>query len=110
MTTNPYKNLANRLDALPNGFPATKDGVELRLLEKLYSPQEAELTARLTTQFESVEEVAVRTGEPAGPLRQLLKGMSRRGLIEAGRSENGLGYRLLPLGFTRCKSTAWMLN
>ena len=96
MPTNPYKLLAKRLDALPNGFPATKDGVELRLLEKLYSLQEAELTAQLTTQFESAEQVAARTGEDAGQLRQLLKGMSRRGLIEAGRCQNGLGYRLLP--------------
>ncbi len=96
MIISPYKLLAERLDALPNGYPAAADGSELRLLEKLYSPEEAELAAQLTTQFESAEQVAARVRDDSGELRQTLKGMSRRGLIEAGRGEAGLGYRLLP--------------
>ena len=32
MSQEAYKKLAERLDALPNGFPPTEDGVELRLL------------------------------------------------------------------------------
>ncbi len=43
----PYLQLAKRLDELPNGFPSTEDGVELRLLEKLFSPEEASLAAGL---------------------------------------------------------------
>jgi len=43
MSKNPYKRLAERLNALPNGFPPTEDGAELRLLEKLYTPEEAAL-------------------------------------------------------------------
>ena len=35
MSENPYKQLALRLDALPNGYPATKEGEELRILELL---------------------------------------------------------------------------
>jgi ferredoxin len=96
MQTDPYKQLAERLDALPNGFPAAQDGIELRLLEKLYSPGEAGLAAQLGANFESAEQVAERTGGDPGELRQQLKGMSRRGLIEAARSESGLSYRLLP--------------
>ena len=33
-----YKKLAERLDALPNGFPPTEDGAELRLLAKIFTP------------------------------------------------------------------------
>ena len=40
MTQNPYKQLAARLDALPNGFPATESGVELRLLAALLAPMD----------------------------------------------------------------------
>ena len=36
-----YKLLAQRLDELPNGYPPTPDGIELRLLEKLFTPEEA---------------------------------------------------------------------
>jgi hypothetical protein len=42
----PYQQLAQRLNALPEGFPATESGVELRLLAKLFSPEEAALAAR----------------------------------------------------------------
>ncbi len=96
MQTNPYKQLAERLDALPNGYPPAIDGIELRVLEKLFSTQEAALAAQLLVSFESVEMVAERIGGDPGELRRQLKSMSRRGLIEAARSETGLIYRLLP--------------
>ncbi|MCZ7540040.1 MAG: hypothetical protein M5U29_09030 [Anaerolineae bacterium] len=43
----PYRRLAARLDALPNGFPPTEEGIELRLLAKLYTPEQAALAAEL---------------------------------------------------------------
>ena len=95
MDTN-YKLLAERLNALPNGFPPTDDGRELKLLAKLFTPEEAGLAARLTASLETVEAVAARTGWETEELRGLLKGMSRRGLIEAGKIEGGLGFKLMP--------------
>jgi hypothetical protein len=41
MELNPYKALAEGLDALPNGFPSTDDGLELDLLAKIVSAEEA---------------------------------------------------------------------
>ena len=43
LDTNVYRKLAERLDAIPNGFPETESGVELKLLAKIYSPEEAAL-------------------------------------------------------------------
>jgi Na+-translocating ferredoxin:NAD+ oxidoreductase subunit B len=96
MNTSPYKHLAERLDALPNGFPPTPDGAELRLLEKLFTVEEAELASQLRITLESAEEIALRTGEDPGELRKQLKQMSRKGLIRAGQAEGGLGFGLLP--------------
>ncbi len=96
MEKNAYKKLAERLDALPNGFPPTEDGVELRMLAKLFTPEEAELAAQLRLTREVPEQVAKRLGRDAAEVRALLKGMARRGLIAAGRTEGGLGYGLLP--------------
>lgn len=96
MNTDAYKQLAERLNALPNGFPPTDDGKELRLLAKLYTPEEAELVAQLRPSLETVEEIAERTGRETGELRNQLKGMSRRGLIEAGRRDGALGFKLIP--------------
>ena len=60
-----YKALAERLDELPNGFPPTDDGRELKILEKLFSPEEAALAAQLSPSLESVGAIAARTGVEA---------------------------------------------
>ena len=69
-----YKKLAERLDALPNGFPPTDDGAELRLLAKLYTPEEAELASQLRLTKEVPEQVAERLGRDKAEVRKLLKG------------------------------------
>ncbi|MFQ5595818.1 MAG: ATP-binding protein [Anaerolineae bacterium] len=96
MNENPYKYLAERLDALPNGFPPTEDGVELRLLAKIFTPEEAALVAHLRLTKETPAQIAARTGGEPEMLRQQLKGMARRGLVAAGRADGGLGYGLRP--------------
>ncbi|MGD9010151.1 MAG: hypothetical protein PVG41_19665, partial [Desulfobacteraceae bacterium] len=35
-----YMALAKHLNNLPGGFPATESGIELRILKRLFSPQE----------------------------------------------------------------------
>ena len=96
MSTSSYKLLAERLDALPNGYPPTDDGAELRVLAALFTPEEAELASKLRMTLETPKELADRTGGDAGEIRKMLKSMARRGLIKAGRGEKGLGYGLMP--------------
>jgi electron transport complex protein RnfB len=91
-----YQLLAIRLDSLPNGFPPTKDGTELRLLAKIFSLEEAKLASQLLMKLETVEQICSRLGLEYHATRQLLKGMARRGLIKAGKAQGGLGYGLLP--------------
>ncbi len=96
MDGSPYARLAARLNELPNGFPPA-DGIELRLLAKLFTPEEAELAAGLRLTLETPAEIAQRLGGDPQALRQQLKGMVARGLITAGRAPaGGLGYGLLP--------------
>ena len=91
-----YRELAERLDALPNGFPPTPDGAELRLLAKLFTPEEAALAAKLRLTPETASEFADRVGEDARAMRRQLKDMGRKGLITVGKTERGLGYSLMP--------------
>ena len=93
---NPYHLLAERLDSLPNGYPFTPDGMELRLLEKLFTFEEALLTSQLSPDMETVEQIANRTGRNFRELRAALKNLSKRGLISIGRIEAGLGFGLMP--------------
>ncbi|MBN1314890.1 MAG: 4Fe-4S binding protein [Anaerolineales bacterium] len=98
MSENPYKRLAERLDALPNGYPSTEDGAELRLLAWLFTPEEAALGAQLRITLETHTQIAERIGRDPRETRLMLKDMARKGLIKAGRADSGrgLGYGLLP--------------
>ena len=96
MNHGPYLNLAQRLDSLPNGFPPTEDGIELKILAKLFTPEEASLAASLRLSLEAPEQIAGRLGVDAQDTRTMLKSMARRGLISIGRIDGGLGYGLMP--------------
>ena len=65
MDMTPYKRLAECLDALPNGFPPTQSGVELRLLAKIFTPEEATLAAQLHAMPETLDELAARLATDA---------------------------------------------
>ena len=91
-----YRALAERLDALPNGFPPAEDGAELRLLQKLFAPEEAALAAVLRMTLETHDQIAERVDADPEAVRLMLKSMAKRGLIKAGRTEHGLGFGLLP--------------
>lgn len=96
MPPNSYKLLADRLNALPNGYPPTPDGVELRLLAKLFTQDEALLASQLRLTPEIPDQIAARVGGNPVSIRKQLKGMTRRGLIGADRIQEGLGYKLMP--------------
>jgi ferredoxin len=97
MDDTPYRELAARLDELPQGFPPTEDAAELRLLARLFTPEEAALAARLRLTLETPAEIAARVDGDPQTLRGQLKEMAKRGLITAGRAPaGGLGFGLMP--------------
>ena len=50
LTANPvYRELQQHLDRQPVPFPATRSGVDQRLLERLFTPEEATVALRLTS-------------------------------------------------------------
>jgi hypothetical protein len=58
MTQDVFAKLARHLDQLPAGFPATEDGVELRILRHLFTLDEAELAVHLSLKLEKAEAIA----------------------------------------------------
>lgn len=79
--TDIYKKLATHLDQLPGGFPSTDSGIELKILRRLFSEQEAQIAAALTLQLEDAESIAPRLGMTEVDLSPILESMSRKGLI-----------------------------
>lgn len=76
-----YEELAAHLDRLPAGFPRTSIGVEIRILRRLFTPEEASLAQLLTMKPESAAEIAARGGMNAEELAPKLEEMSGKGLI-----------------------------
>lgn len=96
MSEDPYRKLAGRLDAIPNGFPSTESGIELKLLAKMFTPQEATLASVMRLTKEPAAVIAARAGIDPEAADDALKGMARKGLIIAGKGKRGLGFRLMP--------------
>ena len=92
-----YSDLAEHLDRLPGGFPPSETGAEIRLLERLFTPEEAALAIHLTLEREGVEVIAGKAGlslEEAGPR---LAGMAHKGLIfSAFTIEGSILYQAVP--------------
>lgn len=96
MSNEAYSRLAKVLDTLPNGFPATKSGIEMRILEKIFTPEEADLFCDLKLSFETAEQVAARIGRPLEGLREKLTSMWQRGEISAFVSGDVAMFKMMP--------------
>jgi electron transport complex protein RnfB len=91
-----YEKLARRLDAIPNGFPRTKSGVELKLLAKMYTGEEAALASEMRLKTETPEEIARRTGRDPAKTKALLETMAEKGLIRARGEGKERKFGLMP--------------
>ncbi len=92
-----YRRLAEHLDRLPGGFPPSDTGAELRLLRRLFTPQEAELAIHLTLDREEPQVIAGRAGLPLAETKQRLSEMARKGLIFSVHPEDGSAlYQAVP--------------
>ena len=89
MVNESYRKLAEHLDHLPGGFPPSKTGAHLRLLQRLFTPEEAELATFLTLDQEEPHMIADRAKLPRGETTQRLNHMAEKGLIYSVQKENG---------------------
>jgi electron transport complex protein RnfB len=96
MTEEIYRKLAQRLDAIPNGFPATESGVELRLLAKIFTLEEAALASVMRLTREPAADIAARAGVDADTAYRSLKEMARKGQIRIKKGKGQLLFGLMP--------------
>ena len=76
-----YKKLAIHLDQLPGGFPSTESGVELRILRRLFSEEEARLALKLSLLPEEAGVIARRAKSPVPEIEEQLEAMAKKGLV-----------------------------
>ena len=78
-----YRRLQRHLDRMPVAFPATSSGVEIRILQRLFTPEEAEIALELSAIPEPAAIVHRRFGSRIAldELRRKLEHMAAKGII-----------------------------
>jgi H+/Na+-translocating ferredoxin:NAD+ oxidoreductase subunit B len=76
-----YGELREFLDGLPGGFPSTASGVELKILKKMFTPEEARLTVQLRMFPEPARVIARRWGMSESEAADRLAELAVRGCI-----------------------------
>ncbi|MBI5115393.1 4Fe-4S binding protein [Candidatus Poribacteria bacterium] len=96
MSGNVYERLAQKLDALPNGYPRTKSGIEVRVLRKIFTEDEAEIACTLKLIPEAPEQIAERLTRDPKALGEILEKMVAQGEIGGAGPLGARRYHVLP--------------
>jgi len=96
MSADAYEKLAHALDLLPGGFPRTGSGVELEILKKIFSPEEALVASNMTGTSETIDAIAGRSKLPQEETDARLKAMVGRGIIWGSKRDGIERFRLAP--------------
>ena len=99
MSQSIYRKLQEVLDTLPNGFPATESGVEIKLLQKIFTEEDAELFCNLKLRLETPEQIAGRLGLDEKDVAAKLYVMWKKGqvfMVDFGVTKL---YRMMPWAF-----------
>ena len=91
-----YQELAEALDRLPNGYPRTDTGIEIDILERIFSPEQASVARLLDGTPAPVAEIAERAALSADELGAQLIAMARRGLVWVVERSGEPCFRLAP--------------
>ena len=81
MSNDVYEELAGALERLPNGFPRTPSNVEILILKKIFTLEEALLASQMRGSMESATAIAERMGLSAEETKARLTKMAKRGLV-----------------------------
>ena len=96
MNTDAYEELARALDLLPGGFPRTKSGVELEILKKIFSPEEALVASYMTGNSETADVIAGRANQSPEEIERRIKQMLNRRIIWGSNKDGTWRFRLAP--------------
>ncbi len=79
-----YRALQRYLDRLPSGFPQVESGLDIKLLKRFFTPEEASIAMQLSMKPEPLQRIYTRvkkSGMSLEELRQMLDRMMRKGTI-----------------------------
>jgi Pyruvate/2-oxoacid:ferredoxin oxidoreductase delta subunit len=95
-----YIKLQKHLDNQAVGFPATRSGVEIKILKHIFTPEEAEITSYLSYKLEPLKTIFGKVGhlvESPEDLEKLLDRIQKKGGIESKIKNGTKHYCCAPL-------------
>jgi electron transport complex protein RnfB len=98
-TENIYTELQKHLDKQAVGFPATKSGVEIRILKELFTPEQASLALHLNYQPQSAQDIFSQVkgkGMSLEKVKSLLEEMEKNGAILSTEKNGTEHYFTIP--------------
>lgn len=96
MPDDAYTALRQFLDQFPLGFPATDSGVEIKILKKLFTEDEARIAVHLTPFPENARDISKRAGMAIEYLEKMLEQMSLKGLVFRSKRQDDILYNTAP--------------
>ncbi len=93
---NIYERLRARLDDLATGYPATESKIEIRLLERLFTEEEAELYLHLSPLLQKSVDVAKQSGRDPDEIAAMMERMAQKGLLFRKRKGDLVRYSAVP--------------
>ena len=97
-----YRKLQKHLNNQAVGFPATRSGVELKILKHIFDPNEAEIASYLSYKFEPLETIFGKVQhltESTEELQKILDSILKKGGIEVKIKDGVRHYCCIPLVF-----------
>lgn len=91
-----YRRLREKLDQMATGYPATESGVELRILQKLFTEQDAEFFLAIGTDATTSRELSRSMDINRESLEAKLSDMALRGILFREQRNGEILYRAVP--------------
>ena len=85
-----YERVRERLDDLATGYPSTTSGVEIKILKRFFTEEEAEFFLKLSPMLEKPKVVAQRLGLDPDQTAELMERMAKKARCRDSGSSGGL--------------------
>ena len=108
MSTDIYHKLQETIDGYALGFPATDSGVEIKILKRLFSEEEAALYLHLSRSLEPAEVIAARAGLSPAETAAMLASMTSKGVTFPKVLKGKKFYAAAPFMHGIFENNAWM--
>jgi Pyruvate/2-oxoacid:ferredoxin oxidoreductase delta subunit len=91
-----FRTLQQRLDQYSMGFPKTQSGIEIKILKKLFSVEDAKIFLQMGPMLETPDTVSSRVEKSTEETSDILADMAQRGLLFSLKKQDTIRYGAIP--------------